>query len=79
MLRGYARLRLELGNERSAEVVHSAVVQEVLDAPQDRARVRFMRDGSVLVVEVEAEDGSALRASLSSVMRWIRLADELGG
>ena len=79
MLAGRARLLLELEDERLAEVVFAAVVLEVESSPSDRATVRFMREGSRVIVEVDAEDGSALRASLSSVMRWVKLARELGG
>ncbi len=78
MMRGRAKLVLEM-DEVMAELVERAVLPEVRSSPSDRAGIRFMRAGSRLVVEVEARDGSSLRAATSSVMRWIRLAQELGG
>ncbi len=36
-----------------------------------RSRVRLRKEDKDLIIEIEAEDTSALRATLSSYLRWI--------
>ncbi len=79
MLRGEARIELEFDTEAQAEVVYAAVLPEVHTSPSNRAGATFKREGSKIILEVSAKDAASLRASLSSFMRWLKLAIELGG
>lgn len=79
MLRGEARIEIRFDSEAEAEVVHTAVMPEVHSSPSNRARATFKREGSKIILEISAKDAASLRASLSSFMRWIKLAVELGG
>lgn len=39
-----------------------------------RSKVALKSDGNDLIIRIEAEDVSALRASISSYLRWISVA-----
>ena len=79
MLGGEARIELHFDSEAHAGVVYEAVLPEVHSSPGNRARATFKREGRKIILEVSARDAASLRASLSSFMRWLRLAIELGG
>ncbi|WP_457554749.1 KEOPS complex subunit Pcc1 [Candidatus Pyrohabitans sp.] len=79
MKSGRARIELCFDSENFAEVVHAAVLPEVHSSPANRARASFKREGCKIILEVSAADAASLRASLSSFMRWLKLAVELGG
>jgi KEOPS complex subunit Pcc1 len=79
VLKGEARIEINFDTEAQAEVVHAAVLPEVHSSPSNRARATFKREGSKIILEVSAKDAASLRASISSFMRWLKLAIELGG
>jgi len=76
---GRARIELSFDSEELAKVVYSAVLPEVHSSPMDRAGATFKREGRKIILEVSAGDAASFRASLSSFMRWLKLAVELGG
>jgi KEOPS complex subunit Pcc1 len=79
MRSGEARIKISFDTEAQAEVVHAAVLPEVSASPSNRARATFKREGSKIILEVCARDAASLRASLSSFMRWLKLAIQLTG
>ena len=76
---GWARIELSFPSEAQAEVVYAAVLPEVHSSPANRAGASFKREGCKIILEVSARDAASFRASLSSFMRWLKLAAELGG
>lgn len=59
-------------DETCATGIHEAILPESAKPPSRRARVTLRVDGSVLLLDFEAEDIIALRASLNSYLRWAR-------
>ena len=76
---GKARIEINFDSEADAGVVYAAVLPEVNASPSNRARATFKREGSKIILDVSARDGASLRASLSSFMRWLKLAIQLTG
>ncbi|HDI10214.1 MAG TPA: hypothetical protein ENF65_00540 [Euryarchaeota archaeon] len=70
-----ARLELPLGEK--AKVIYKAILPEVKSTPYKRGRVSLKVVGESLVIDVQAEDTSALRATLNSYLRWVIVSLEV--
>lgn len=65
-----ASMVLELQDEVCARGIYEAILPESL-RPPSRSRVKLKQEGQALLIEFEAEDVVALRASVNSYLRWI--------
>jgi tRNA threonylcarbamoyladenosine modification (KEOPS) complex Pcc1 subunit len=68
---GTSYLRLRLGSDEEAKLLYSALLPETESVPSDRASTTIAVEGSDLVVEIRADDLTALRASMNSFLSWI--------
>jgi tRNA threonylcarbamoyladenosine modification (KEOPS) complex Pcc1 subunit len=64
-------LEIPLDSEQKAMILYSALLPETESIPSDRASSRVTVCGTSLVVEIEATDLTAMRASLNSFVAWI--------
>lgn len=64
-------LEIPLESEQKARILYSALMPETESTPSDRATSMVRLDGSSLIVEIEASDLTAMRASLNSYVAWI--------
>jgi len=70
-LNGTAVLEMPLSSIEEATIIYNALLPETESIPSDRARSKISIEGSKLIIEVEANDLTALRASLNSFIAWI--------
>lgn len=62
----------------NASMIYQALGPELADEVNPRSTARcFLEGDNVLVLEVSAEDTSALRAALNMYLRLINVADEM--
>ena len=66
-----ATIRLKSTNEKQLTTLLNALTPEVNASSTRRANVKLEKDGSFLVLTVEAEDTVALRATLNAYLHWI--------
>ena len=66
-----AELKLDLESEVNASVIYSAIDPETKEVSSDRARTIVKQEANVIHVLIEAEDLTALRASMNSFLAWI--------
>jgi len=66
-----AILHLKPPSERHLEVVYKALTPETVKPATTRSKVSVNKDGNMLVLEVEAKDTVALRATLNAYLRWV--------
>jgi len=64
-------LEIPLESEQKAMILCSALLPETESIPSDRATSNVTVSGSSLIVEIEANDLTAMRASLNSFVAWI--------
>jgi KEOPS complex subunit Pcc1 len=64
-------IRLEFPSEKQLQIVLRALKPEVEKPGTMRTKASFERNGSFLVLKVEAKDTVALRAGLNAYLRWI--------
>jgi len=64
-------VRLNFSSERHLEIVSEALKPEVKKPATRRSRANLKIRDKILVLEVEARDTVALRASLNAFLRWI--------
>lgn len=71
-------LTFTLDHPAQAEAVEAALLPEMAsDVPGSTLALR--REGSTLVLTIEAEDEGALRAAVNSYLRWVQAALEAHG
>ena len=60
-----------------AEKLYAVLAPEAGSDPGEKSRVRISRDGDAVTLFVEAEDASALRASLNMWLRLVNVCKEV--
>jgi len=68
-----AVVHLKFSSEKQVQVLLKALLPETRKTVTSRSKVSVEGEGRKLVVRVEAEDVSALRAALNSYLRWVAL------
>ena len=68
---GAAVVEFPLSTDELATILYNALVPETESVPSDRAHSKVSTKGSTLIVEIKANDLTALRASLNSFTAWI--------
>ena len=71
-----ASIQIEFSSENRAIIVLNALKPETKESPTQRARVDVKRDGQKLTLLFEAKDTTALRASINSYTRWIKMIND---
>jgi len=67
-------IELSFPDEDTARVVYESVLYEHESVPYRRSRIEFLREGSRIIIRFLARDNSALRGTLNSYLRWIKVA-----
>lgn len=70
-MKAKATVRLRFATEEQLQMVLNALRPEVRNPATRRAETVLEREGDSLVLNVEADDTVALRASLNAYLRWI--------
>jgi tRNA threonylcarbamoyladenosine modification (KEOPS) complex Pcc1 subunit len=70
-IQGHAVLEIPLESNELAEILRQALDPETDSAPSDRAKAKVTINENVIVVEISAEDLTALRAAMNSYLAWI--------
>ncbi len=70
-LAGHAALKIEVPSENTADILYRALMPETESVPSDRASVIVSISGSSIILEIQAGDLTALRASMNSFLSWI--------
>jgi KEOPS complex subunit Pcc1 len=76
-VRAKAILRLKFPSERHLEIVFSALKPEVDKPATLRSKAVLEKEGTFLILKVEAKDTVALRAALNAYLRWINSASNV--
>ena len=66
-----AQIRLNFQTEKQSTMVFNALTPEAEKPFVTRSKVFLEKEGTCLVLRVEATDTIALRASLNAYLRWI--------
>ncbi len=70
-MKARATVRLQFTDEKRLVALVNALTPEVNRQIASRSEVMLKRDSQVLVLDVEARDTVALRATLNAYLRWI--------
>jgi len=72
-------IELSFPDEETARIVYESVLYEHESVPYRRSRIEFLREGNRVIIRFLARDNSALRGTLNSYLRWIKVAmDSIG-
>jgi len=72
MIRG--TIEIEFPNNEAARVVYESVLFEHKTVPYRRSKMNFSLKENKVIMEFIAKDNSALRGTLNSYLRWIKVA-----
>ena len=67
-------IELSFPDEETARVIYESVLYEHESVPYRRSRIDFLLEGNKIVIRFLARDNSALRGTLNSYLRWIKVA-----
>jgi tRNA threonylcarbamoyladenosine modification (KEOPS) complex Pcc1 subunit len=68
---GKSVIEIPFESKRTAEIILAALKPETKSGPSDRANTQVSLRDTVLVIEVEAGDITALRAAMNSYISWV--------
>ncbi len=71
LVSGKSTIEIPLDSKKTAELLLTALKPETESGPSDRATTNLSIRGSVLIIEVEANDLTALRAAMNSYIAWV--------
>ena len=82
-IKGNSTLMIPLESEELAKILYSALLPETESIPSERATTSISVQGSSLIIEIAANDLTAMRAALNSYVAWIsacmRTIDSING
>jgi KEOPS complex subunit Pcc1 len=67
-------IELSFPDEETARIVYESVLYEHRTVPYRRSRIEFLLDGRKVIIRFLARDSSALRGTINSYLRWVRVA-----
>ncbi len=67
-------IELTFPDEETARIVYRSVLYEHKTVPYRRSRIDFRLDGRRITIRFLTRDTSALRGTLNSYLRWVRVA-----
>jgi tRNA threonylcarbamoyladenosine modification (KEOPS) complex Pcc1 subunit len=70
-MKAKATVRMQFSSEKQLTALLNALAPEANAPINRRAEVVLEREGTFLVLKVEADDTVALRATLNAYLRWI--------
>jgi KEOPS complex subunit Pcc1 len=70
-LKAKALIRLTFPSESHLEIILRALEPEIKTPASKRSKANLEKDGTLLILQVEARDTVALRAALNTYLRWI--------
>ncbi|NJE25821.1 hypothetical protein E3E22_04130 [Thermococcus sp. MV5] len=70
-------IEIEFPNEEVARVVYESVLFEHKTVPYRRSKLDFSLNGPKIIINFVADDNSALRGTINSYLRWIKVALEI--
>jgi tRNA threonylcarbamoyladenosine modification (KEOPS) complex Pcc1 subunit len=71
MMKAKATVRLRFSSEKHLKTLINALAPEANAPATRRAKTILEKEGTFLVLKVEAKDTVALRATLNAYLRWI--------
>ncbi|TFG33000.1 hypothetical protein EU528_01475 [Candidatus Thorarchaeota archaeon] len=70
-VKGSSILEIPLESEQIANILYSALLPETESIPSERATTSVCVKGASLLIEIVANDLTAMRAALNSYIAWI--------
>lgn len=68
---------IELENEHDALIVYNSIRPEISYAHNERSTADITLDENRIIITIDSGDVVALRASINSYVRWIKLSTEI--
>ena len=72
-----SNIAVEFESSSQAKIVYNAIILEFETAPDFRSSMTLKRDGSNILIDIDAQDATSFRASVNSAIKWIKLALEI--
>ena len=74
-----AIVKVNFISEKTSEAIQKALEPETKTSITNRSRMRLSREGKTVTLVFEAEDTTALRASMNSYLNWLHLLQDICG
>lgn len=71
LLHGHAKIEVELESAEIAKTLYLALKPETKSVQSERANTKLDLRDNLLLIDVKAEDLTALRAAINSFLAWL--------
>lgn len=71
LVNGHATIEVELESVEIAKTLFLALNPETKSVPSERATTKLKLKDNLLIINIESEDLTALRAALNSFLAWL--------
>ena len=72
-----SNISVEFESPTQAKIIYDAIILEFETAPDFRSSMTIELDGREILINIDAEDSTSLKASVNSAIKWIKLALEI--
>ena len=70
-------ISITVPDEKLAQILTNALLPETLSSIASRSRVKIKNTKKLMIIDIEAKDLVALRATFNSYLRWVALILDL--
>ncbi|MDF1539615.1 MAG: KEOPS complex subunit Pcc1 [Candidatus Thorarchaeota archaeon] len=71
IINGQAILEIDLETPEMVDILFTALEPETVSVSTDRAQAMLSKNGSQLIITIQAGDLTALRAAMNSYLAWV--------
>ncbi|MDR2544636.1 MAG: hypothetical protein LBD03_03675 [Methanobrevibacter sp.] len=71
------KIFIDFDSEKDADIVYNAVYLEIEATPDYRSKACIEVEGQTLTIFIDSKDMTSFRASINSIIKWIKLSYEM--
>ena len=72
-----SNITVDFENSTQAKIIYEAILLEFETVPDFRSSMSLQLKDASIIVNIDAKDSTSFRASINSVIKWIKLALEI--
>ena len=68
---------IDFDSEKQAKIVYDSILLEFETSPDYRSSMDLILEKNQIIIKINGEDATSLRASINSAIKWIKLSVEI--
>ncbi|MDR3222435.1 MAG: hypothetical protein LBT66_01685 [Methanobrevibacter sp.] len=71
------KIIIDFDNNKEANIIYNAIYLELKTSPDHRSIADIEIKGKLLTIHINSQDMTSFRASINSIIKWIKLSYEM--